>query len=54
MDVTVSGEDASNLLRMTPYWWKAKPEQQASIAELPELSTPLEVLISRHRYPAID
>ncbi len=48
--VSMEGNDASNLLRMTPYWWKARPEQQALIDVLPSLSTTLEVLLSRHRY----
>ena len=53
VDVQLEGDDAKNLLQMTPYWWKARPEQQAEIDSLPSLSTPLEVLLSRHRYASM-
>eukprot|EP00951_Prasinocladus_malaysianus_P028907 scaffold265099_cov46-Prasinocladus_malaysianus.AAC.2 len=48
----VSGEDAFNLLKMTPYWWKARPEQQAGISALDVLETSIDVRLSRHRYDA--
>uniref|UniRef100_A0A7S1SKK7 Methyltransferase domain-containing protein n=1 Tax=Tetraselmis chuii TaxID=63592 RepID=A0A7S1SKK7_9CHLO len=46
----VSGEDAKNLLQMTPYWWKATEEQQRRIGDLTSLHTPIDVRICCHRY----
>ena len=41
--------DAANLLQMTPYWWHASEDQQRAVAALPELTTVIDVLVTRHR-----
>ncbi|HEX9259441.1 MAG TPA: methyltransferase domain-containing protein [Acidimicrobiales bacterium] len=37
------------LLQMTPYWWHARPDQQAALAERDELSTTVDVIVTSHR-----
>jgi 23S rRNA (guanine745-N1)-methyltransferase len=45
--------DAVHLLQMTPYWWHARPEQQAALAER-GLVTVVDVWVTRHRAPLSD
>jgi 23S rRNA (guanine745-N1)-methyltransferase len=42
--------DVVHLLQMTPYWWHARAEQQAALAERP-LSTIVDIWVTQHRSP---
>ena len=39
--ITVSGSDILDLLKMTPYYWHSRPEQQQLLAQLDKLETPI-------------
>lgn len=42
--------DVTNLVRMTPYWWKATPEQQAELTARPSLDTVVDVVVTTHSF----
>lgn len=44
-----SAIDVANLARMTPYWWKATPEQQHALVERGALDTVVDVMVTTHR-----
>lgn len=39
----------ADLVRMTPYWWKATPTQQAELSTRPGLTTVVDVVVTTHR-----
>jgi len=41
--------DILALLQMTPYWWHARPEQQAAFAVRTELRTTVDVMVTSHQ-----
>ena len=41
-------DDISNLLQMTPFYWRTSPEKRASLLALPQLTT--EVAFSIHLF----
>jgi 23S rRNA (guanine745-N1)-methyltransferase len=38
----------ADLVRMTPYWWKATPAQQADLTARPRLDTIVDVVVTTH------
>lgn len=48
LELTASA-DVANLVRMTPYWWKATPEQQDELTARPGLRTVVDVVVTTHR-----
>ena len=45
-EITVRLSDIEDLLKMTPYYWHARPEQQQAICALKELITTVHFLIN--------
>jgi 23S rRNA (guanine745-N1)-methyltransferase len=43
-----SATDVANLVRMTPYWWKATPEQQAALVATDALDTVVDIVVTVH------
>ncbi len=48
-EVTVTGDALPDLLRMTPYYWQATPEQQRQLFELPMLNVKCQFEIQTYR-----
>ena len=44
-----SAMEITDLLHMTPYWWRASAEQRAAIGDLAGLTTTVDVVITAHR-----
>lgn len=48
-EITVANEDIMDLLRMTPYYWHARPEQQEALANMQVLNTSIHFEINTYR-----
>jgi 23S rRNA (guanine745-N1)-methyltransferase len=49
-DISVKGSDILDLLTMTPYYWQARPEQQAMLAKLQKLDTTIHFYINIYQH----
>lgn len=47
--VLTSPAGVHDLVLMTPYWWKATPDQQAAIATTASLTTTVDIVVTTHR-----
>lgn len=47
--ISVKGSDILDLLTMTPYYWHTRPEQQALLAKLGKLATPIHFYIKIYK-----
>jgi 23S rRNA (guanine745-N1)-methyltransferase len=47
-ELALAGDEARWLLQMTPYWWSATVEQQASVSDL---TTTVDVFVAVHQRP---
>jgi 23S rRNA (guanine745-N1)-methyltransferase len=48
LDLDRSG-DITNLLHMTPYWWRASEAQRAAIGQRDRLTTAVDIVVTAHR-----
>jgi 23S rRNA (guanine745-N1)-methyltransferase len=48
-ELVLEGQDAQNLLTMTPYFWRASKEVQQQIASLPQLRTTVDITVTRYQ-----
>ena len=48
-DLVLEGQDAQNLLQMTPYFWKASKDVQGRVAGLQQLRTTVDIIMTRYQ-----
>lgn len=48
-DVVLEGQDAENLLQMTPFYWKASKQVQDRVASMAQLRTAVHIVVTRYQ-----
>jgi 23S rRNA (guanine745-N1)-methyltransferase len=47
-ELTLDGDDLRSLLHMTPHWWRASPARRNEVLALAQLTTTVDIWVTRH------